>query len=239
MVKQVVEPPMNQYLPSKTAIKIVVIDGHELCLHGFIEVLRRHYSNAEIITIQTAQNALNQVAKSQPNLVVMELALAEKPGLMMRTDTGIQLLRHFLQNYPHLNILVHSAHLRTLVRINPEEINGHQGGFIVADKSLSSYEILMRVNWGLQGLTHTKDIKQISCGLEVNPTWVDVLTLAFQEGLQDKAIAERICVSERMVRHYWDKLQDALGIDGKKLKIQGKNLRILTGNRAREVGLID
>jgi DNA-binding NarL/FixJ family response regulator len=62
-----------------------------------------------------------------------------------------------------------------------------------------------------------------------------VLTLAFNEGLQDKAIAERMCVSERMVRHYWSKLQDALHVYPE----DGKNIRIQTEMQAREEGLID
>jgi DNA-binding NarL/FixJ family response regulator len=66
-----------------------------------------------------------------------------------------------------------------------------------------------------------------------------LLNLAFQEGLQDKVIAQHIFVSERMVRHYWDRLQTALGMDGDELRRQGKNLRIITQIRAREVGLID
>ncbi|MFH7028827.1 MAG: hypothetical protein ACHBN1_26400 [Heteroscytonema crispum UTEX LB 1556] len=42
-----------------------------------------------------------------------------------------------------------------------------------------------------------------------------------------------------MVRHYWDRVQEALGIDCEELKNQGKNLRIVTQIRAREAGLID
>ncbi len=68
---------------------------------------------------------------------------------------------------------------------------------------------------------------------------MNLLTLAYQEGLQDKAIAQHISVSERMVRHYWLHLQEALGIDSEELKNQGKNLRIITRIRAREIGLID
>ena len=61
------------------------------------------------------------------------------------------------------------------------------------------------------------------------------LTLAFEEGLQDKAIAESMSISERMVRHYWSKLQDALNIYPE----EGKNIRIQTEMRARAEGLID
>ncbi|GAA6615139.1 cysteine peptidase family C39 domain-containing protein [Scytonema sp. NUACC26] len=130
--------------------------------------------------------------------------------------------------------VVQSAHARTLVRIRPD-IDTHKGGFTVADKSLSSKEMLIRVDWALQGLTHTKDIKGIHGGLEIKPEWLKVLTLAFEQGLQDKALAEKMCVSERMVRHYWNKLQDALNVYPE----EGKNIRIQTEMRAREEGLID
>jgi hypothetical protein len=38
-----------------------------------------------------------------------------------------------------------------------------------------------------------------------------------------------------MVRHYWNKVQDALGV----YPDEGKNIRIQTQIRAREEGLID
>jgi len=62
-----------------------------------------------------------------------------------------------------------------------------------------------------------------------------LLRLAFEEGLQDKAIAQKMNIAERTVRHYWTKLQDVLEIYPE----DSKNLRILTLKRAREEGLID
>lgn len=225
---------ISQERSEQTRLKLLVIDDHELVLGGTLDVLRRQYPDAEILTAQNAQNALEQVERFQPDLVVMDLSIPEEPRASARTDTGIQLIRTLMKTYPTLNLVVQSAHVRTLVRIRPE-IDAHKGGFTVADKSLSSQEMLTRVNWALQGLTHTKDIKGMSSGLEVKPEWFTVLTLAFQEGLQDKTIAERMCVSERMVRHYWTKVQDVLGIYPE----EGKNIRIQTELRAREEGLID
>jgi DNA-binding NarL/FixJ family response regulator len=72
-------------------------------------------------------------------------------------------------------------------------------------------------------------------GLEVKPEWLQVLQLAFQQGLQDKAIADQMKVSERTVRHYWSKVQDVLAV----YPDPGKNIRIQTEIRAREEGLID
>ncbi|MEI2579175.1 response regulator transcription factor [Scytonema sp. PRP1] len=225
---------MRQTLSGKALLKILVIDDHESVLGGTIDVLRKQYPDAELITALTAKNALNQVMNSQPDLVVMDLSIPENTGIMARPDTGVQLLRTFMKEFPNLNIVVQSAHVRTIVRIRPD-IDAHKGGFTVADKSLSSQEMLTRVDWALQGLTHTKDIKGIHSGLEVKPEWLRVLSLAFEEGLQDKAIAERMCVSERMVRHYWSKLQDALNV----YPDDGKNIRIQTEMIAREEGLID
>ncbi len=225
---------VSQQYPELASLKILLIDDHELVLGGTLDVLQQQYPGAEIVTVQNARNALEEVEKFQPDLVVMDLSIPDKPGVEARTDTGIQLLKTLIKNYPALNLVVQSAHVRTLVRIRLE-IDAHKGGFTVADKSLTSKDMLTRVNWALQGLTHTKDIKGMHSGLEVKPEWLTVLTLAFEEGLQDKAIAERMCVSERMVRHYWSKVQDVLDVYPE----EGKNIRIQTEMRAREEGLID
>ncbi|QDL12230.1 DNA-binding response regulator [Brasilonema octagenarum UFV-E1] len=225
---------MTQALIEQALLKILVVDDHESVLGGTIWVLNTKYPDAEIITAQTAETVLNVVNSLQPDLVVMDLSIPESLGMIARPDTGLQLLRNLMTNYPTLNLVVQSAHVKTLVRIRPE-IDAHKGGFTIADKSLSSKEMLTRVDWALQGLTHTKDIKGTFVGLEVKREWLQVLRLAFEEGLQDKAIAERLCVSERMVRHYWSKLQDALGVYPE----EGKNIRIQTEMRAREEGFID
>ena len=225
---------INQTLAAKPLLKIMVIDDHESVLGGTIATLGRHYPDAQLMTALTANNVLNQLDSLQPDLLVMDLSIPDSPGMTAQPNVGLQLLKNVMKRYPDLNLVVQSAHVRTLIRIRLD-IDSHRGGFTVADKSLTSKEMLTKVDWAIQGLTHTKDIKGIHLGLEVRPEWLQVLTLAFQEGLQDKAIAERICVSERMVRHYWSKLQDALEVYPE----DGKNIRIQTQMRAREQGLID
>ena len=189
----------------------------------------------------TAANAidfLNQLSIYQPDLVVMDISIAEKSGEIPSVNTGIQLLKKIMLNYPQLNIVVQSSHIKKLVRIKPE-IDACCGGFTVADKSLSTAEFLLRIDWSLQGFVHVKDIPYLKGASQVKPEWMRLLDLAFREGLQDRIIARHICVSERMVRHYWERVQEALGLDCDELKNQGKNLRIVTQIRAREVGLID
>lgn len=225
---------MQQIPSEKSCLKFIVIDDHESVLNGTVEILRKNYPSAEFNTATNASYAFEQVINYQPDLLVMDLSIPEKPEMTAKVDTGIQLLKVLMENYSHLNLVVQSAHVKTLIRIRPY-IDNHKGGFTVADKSLSTQEMLTRVDWALQGLTHTKDIKGIHSGLEVKPEWLKVLELAFEEGLQDKVIAKNMCISERMVRHYWSKLQDALSIYPE----EGKNIRIQTEIKARAEGLID
>jgi DNA-binding NarL/FixJ family response regulator len=221
---------MHQSQPEK--LKILIVDDHELVLGGTLGVLKQQYPDADIVTAQTAQEALQQVKYRQPDVAIVDLSMPEAAGGTAQTDTGIQLLKTLMEQFPTLNIVVQSAHARSLVRLKGE-ISSHEGGFTVADKSLPKKEMLIKVDWALQGVFYTP--KEMRHGLEVKSEWLEVLRLAFQEGLQDKAIAEKMNVAERTVRHYWTKIQDVLDV----YPDTGKNIRVQTGLRAREEGLID
>jgi DNA-binding NarL/FixJ family response regulator len=223
---------MSKPLNQTKAKTFLVIDDHEMVLSGTVSVLEQHYPNAQVLIARTAAEAIRLVESHAPDLAVVDLAMPEAAGASARTDTGIQLLDTLMEKYPSLNIVVQSAHVRALVRLK-FAINAHEGGFTVADKSLSMQEMLTKVDWALQGLIYTP--KELRSGLEMKPEWLKVLQLAFQKGLQDKAIAERMNVSERSVRHYWSKIQDALEV----YPDEGLNIRIQTEIRAREEGLID
>ena len=231
---------MGLPMAASESLKILVIDDHEVVLGGTIDLLKRQYPHANILTAQTVDEAKQQlqVHRSQlPDLVVLDLSLPDKPGSIAQAESGIRLLKTLMQDHPTLNLTVQSTHVKALVRIKPD-IDKHGGGFTVADKSLSSKEMLHRVDWALNGITHTKDIRRGKM-LEIKPDWLNVLKLAFYEGLQDRAIAERMNVSERTVRHYWTKIQDLLDVYPEEDKQDGKNIRIQTEIRAREEGLID
>ncbi|WP_287266015.1 response regulator transcription factor [Moorena sp. SIO3A2] len=223
---------MTQDLPKSRKRKLLVVDDHELMLGGIIDTLRRKYPEAEILTAQTFQSALEQLERFQLDLVIVDLSIPEDSENTAKIDTGIKLLQTVMKQYPNLNLVVLSTYLKALVRIK-DEIDEHKGGFTVVDKGFSGQVMLTRVDWALQGLTHTKDLNMLKG--EVKPEWLELLTLAFHEELQDKAIAGRMHKSERTVVHYWTKIRDVLGVypEG------GKNLRIQTEMRAREEGFID
>lgn len=226
---------MSRDLAKQGKQQILVVDDHQLILSGSLRILEQKYADAQIFQAETAQEALDMVASSEFDLVVVDLSIPQESGVTAQVDTGIQLLKTLMKKYPALNIVVQSSYIKALVRIK-HEIDEHQGGFVIANKGLSEKEILNRVDLALQGITHTKDIKT---ALEFKPEWLEVLKLAFEEGLQDKVIADRMHIHERTVRSYWTKIQDVLGVYPDDCKQEGKNMRIQTTIRAREEGLID
>ncbi|MDZ8189179.1 MAG: response regulator transcription factor [Nostoc sp. ChiSLP02] len=216
-------------------LHILIVDDHQLILAGTFDVLNRNYPQAKILKVQTAQETLSLVRSHPFDLIVMDLSIPYQQGETAEIDTGIKLLQTLLKEYPDRNFMVQTSYVKALIRIK-HEIDNHQAGFAIADKGLPESEMLIRVNLALQGATHTKDIK---AGIELKPEWLEVLRLAFEESLTDKAIAERMYKSERAVRTYWTKIQDVLGVYPEDCKQSGKNMRIQTEARSREEGLID
>lgn len=222
---------MNLPVTKQNKQKILVIDDQELILHATVNILKQQYPEADITQAKTTREALNRAASIKYDLAIVDLVMPENLGETPRTDIGIQLLKTLMRQYPILNIVVQTAHPHTLVRLKGA-ISNHEAGFTVADKSLPMQEMLTKVDWAFKGLICTP--KEIRSGLEVKPEWLDVLRLAFHEGLQDMTIAKRMNVAERTVRHYWTKIYDVLRV----YPDEGKNLRIQTEIRAREEGLI-
>jgi DNA-binding NarL/FixJ family response regulator len=223
---------MYQPIANQNKQKILVVDDHESVLYATIAVLKKQYPQANIFQAQTIQSTLNQAEIGKLDLIIVDLGIPEKIGETAQTDNGIQLLKKLMRQHPTLNIVVQTAHPHRLVRLKSAIIN-HEGGFTVADKSLPLGEMLTKVDWSLKGVNCTP--REIRSGLELKPEWLEVLQLAFKEGLQDIAIAHRMSISERTVRHYWTKIYDVLGVYPE----EGKNLRIQTEIRARQEGLID
>ena len=214
-----------------TPITILIVDDHQLMLKGTMDLVQEHFPEAQIASAQTAEDAIALIQNQVFDLVMLDLSIPQAVGTPAHTDHGLGLLQQVMADYPHLNLVIQSSTIKALIRLMPE-IDRHQGGFTTADKGLPIETLLTRMDWSRQGLSYTKDLQM---DLEVKPEWLEVLNLAFNEGLQDKAIAQHLYKSERMVRHYWAKIQDALGVYPE----PGKSIRMLTQIRARELGLID
>jgi DNA-binding NarL/FixJ family response regulator len=212
-------------------MNILIIDDHPLMLSSIKLLVQAQFPSSEITTVATAVNAIAELAAPNKNwkLVLADLSIPHQSGDIAKSETGVDLLREIVKLYPDLNLMIYSSSVKVLVQLK-YQIDNHQGGFTIADKALESSEVQRRMQYAIEGITLTKEIRK---GLELKPEWLGTLQLAAQ-GLQDKAISEELNVTERAVRHYWTKLQDVLEVYNDNV-----NLRVLTLKKAREAGLID
>jgi DNA-binding NarL/FixJ family response regulator len=219
-------------------MNILIIDDHPLMLSSIKTLVQEQLPLAEILTASDSSSAQEKLKSSNIDwqLVIADLSIPLSEKESAKSENGLELLREIMRLYPELNLMVYSSNIKVLVQLK-HQIDHHQGGFTIADKILSATEVKRRMQYAADGITFTKEIRK---GLELKPEWLSTLQLA-DTGLQDKAISEKINVTERAVRHYWTKLQDALEIYGKSdVNSDDKmNLRVLTLKKAREAGLID
>jgi DNA-binding NarL/FixJ family response regulator len=219
-------------------MNILIIDDHPLMLSSIKTLVQEQFPLAAITTASTSNSAQEKLKASNINwqLVLADLSIPISEQESAKSENGLELLREMMRLYPELNLMVYSSNIKVLVQLK-HQIDNHQGGFTIADKILDATEVQRRMQYAADGITFTKEIRK---GLELKPEWLSTLQLA-DAGLQDKAISEKINVTERAVRHYWTKLQDALEIYGKSdTKSDDRmNLRVLTLKKAREAGLID
>lgn len=210
-----------------------VIDDHPVVKEMTIASLKQKYQGAEVFEAQTAVEAREKLQNVQPDAVIVDLSIPETLGETSQAEIGINLLKTFLKTYPEYNFIVQSAYSQALIRIKPL-IDQHQGGFTVIDKGDPISKMLASV---AQSLERNVSIPRQVRGsiIEIKPEWLQVLTLAFQESMTDKAISQEMNIAERTVRAYWSKLYDALEI----FPEEGRSNRLQTEKKAREKGLID
>lgn len=224
--------PMTSRETEPVKQKFLVVDDHEAILEGTIPALKGKYPDAEIFTAQDAQTAYRQVERYHPDLVIVDLCIPEKPHANAQAEVGIQLLKTLIESAPAPNLVVLSTNVKPLVRLKPM-INAYEGGFAAMDKSLPIKEMLKLIDLALRGSIYLPS--ELRSRPEFDRKWIEVLTLKFQEGLTDKAIAQRMNVSDRTIRNYWIRLQDSLGVYDE----PGKELRIQIEIAARKIGLIN
>lgn len=233
MISDSISPFTNRFMKSEiTALRrFLVIDDHEAILEGTVPALQTKYPTVEILTAKCQQEAEQRVQQYRPEFVIVDLSLPESPATAPATEVGIQLLELLMHSNPAPNIMVLSTNIKPLVRLK-SAINGYEGGFVALDKSLPIREMLKYVDLALRGSVYLPS--EVRSRPEFDRRWLEVLTLKYQEGLSDRAIAERMGISDRTIRNYWVRIQDALNV----YDHPHQDLRIQIQMAARKAGLI-
>ncbi len=211
----------------------LVVDDHEAVLQGTVPALQKAYPWADIFTTQDYESAMQMMAKVQPELMVVDLSIPERAGEMATPDVGLRLVETLLTSKLAPNIAVLSTDINPLVRLKAIiKVSGYEGGFAAMDKSLPLQEMLNYVDFAMRGSVYLP--QKVKSRPEFHPKWLELLQLRFQEGLTDKAVAKRMGTSDRTIRNYWVRIQDALLIGDE----PDKDLKVQIEIEARKIGLI-
>jgi DNA-binding NarL/FixJ family response regulator len=211
--------------------RFLVIDDHEAILEGTVPALQTKYPMVEILTAKCQREAEQRVEKYSPELAIVDLSIPESPNAIASTEVGIRLLESLMHTHPAPNIMVLSTNIKPLVRLKPA-IHIYEGGFVALDKSLPLREMLEYVDLALRGSVYLPS--KVRSRPEFDRRWLEVLMLKYQDGLSDKAIAEHLGISDRTIRNYWVRIQDALSVADH----PNQDLRIQIQIAARKAGLI-
>ena len=223
----------------ETVRPFLVVDDHDVVRKCLLPLIATGYPQAEILVATDCQEAITQLEKHSPSLVLTDIYLPNVLGEMACYETGIQLLRHTMAQQPAANILVFGTSVKPLVRLSAE-IYHYPAGFTALDKVEPIERILKMVDLALRGSIYLPTEVRWQGGkddsrLGLKAQWLALLTYKFQAGLSDRAIAERMGISTRTVRSYWLRLQDSLGV----FDDPDKDLRVQIEHAARRAGLID
>lgn len=198
------------------AIRLVLVDDHPIVLQGLQNLFERHGDFEVVSCCRDGAAALNAVGKYQPDVVVMDLRM---PGV-----SGIDVLRK-------LSVAgsgCRSVLLTAIVRDDEvmEAVKLGVRGIVLKESSPDVLvDCVRRVNRGEQWIereTVTRAFQHVldreaaerEAGETLTPREIEVVRMVSQ-GLRNRAIAERLCISEGTVKVHLHNVYEKLGIDGR------------------------
>ena len=209
----------------------LIVDDHEAILEGTIPAIQQAYPDVNVVSAQHIAAAEDQLALYSPELVIVDLSLPEKANTIASPEVGIQFLIRLMESELSPNIVVLSTNVQPVIQLKPM-INTYEGGFAVMDKSMPIQDMLRSINMSLRGSIYLPPA--VRARPEFDRKWIQVLKLKYQEGYSDKAIAKKMDITDRTVRNYWIRIQDALRV----YEDPEKDLRVEVQIAARKAGFI-
>ena len=216
--------------------KILIVDDHDAVMAGLIPPLNKTFPQATILKAQSRQQA-ERTLSSHPDLMlaIVDLSLPIQSGEPAKAEVGFDLVSNLLDSTNAPNILVLSTNPKPLIRLK-SKINNYEGGFAIADKVYSVNQIMDIARMAVRGAIYwSRALTNMGLAKELERLWLEVAKLKFQQGLNDRAIAEHLQVSDRTVRNYWLRMQDALGIPDD----PQHDTRVKIMLRLKELGVLD
>lgn len=195
------------------SINVFVVDDHELVRRGLIDLISAENDLAVIGQAGSVKEALEEIAKAQPDVAVLDVRLPD--------GNGIELCREIRSIYPNMQVLM-------LTSFSDDEallgaILGGASGFVIKDiKNLALLDAIRKVAQG-KSLLESATVAKVRDRLrESSSPAGGISELTAQErkvlehigqGLTNRQIANSMFLAEKTVKNYVSSLLAKLSLE--------------------------
>jgi DNA-binding NarL/FixJ family response regulator len=178
----------------RMAIRLVLVDDHPIVLQGLQQLFERHDDFEVMSCCPDGSSALEAVEKYQPDVLVMDLRM---PGL-----SGIDVLRALFARQSRCRTVLLTAIVRDAEVMEAVKLGVR--GIVLKESSVT--RALQRVL--------DRESAEREAGETLTPREIEIVRMVAR-GLRNKAIAERLSISEGTVKVHLHNVYEKLGVDGR------------------------
>jgi DNA-binding NarL/FixJ family response regulator len=211
------------------AIRVALVDDHQIVLHGLRQLFERHDEFEVVCCCSDASTAIDTVIALRPDVLVLDLRMPEQSGL--------DVLRALAERGTATRSVLLTAAIKDEEVLEAVKI-GAMGLVLKESAPEVLLECVRSVHRGESWIERETVTRALRTALDreaaarrgdeaLTPREIEIVRMVAQ-GLRNKAIAERLAISEGTVKVHLHNIYEKFGVDGR--------LELLL--RAQQQGLI-
>jgi DNA-binding NarL/FixJ family response regulator len=196
------------------SVRLILVDDHPIVLDGLQQLLQRQPDFSVIAACSNADAAMAAIRAGRPDVLVLDLRM---PGV-----NGLEFLRRLADadlscRSVLLTAAIEDAEVTEAVRLGVS-------GLVMKDSTPDTLvQCVRKVHDGGQWLDHEIVNRAFKSQLDreaavrdttLTPREIEIVRMV-AEGLRNKAIAERLSISEGTVKVHLHNIYEKLGVDGR------------------------
>jgi DNA-binding NarL/FixJ family response regulator len=196
------------------AIRVVLVDDHQIVLHGLRQLFDRHDDFRVVAACSDGPSAVTAVAEHDPDVLVLDLRMPQHSGLdVLRTLAG----KHERCRRVLLTAAIRDDEVMEAIKL------GVTGLVLKESAPEVLLECVRAVHAGRQWIERDTVTRALQSAIArdsgkaadaLTPRELEIVRMVAQ-GLRNKAIAERLSISEGTVKVHLHNIYEKLGVDGR------------------------
>jgi DNA-binding NarL/FixJ family response regulator len=197
-------------------IRLVLADDHPIVLHGLEQLFARHDDFAVVAACGDGASAIDAVRQHHPDVLVLDLRMAPASGL--------DVLRSIAREGLSCRAVLLTAAISDAEVVQAMQLGAM--GVVMKEASPDSLlDCIRRVHRGEQCVEReivatafqtvlTREAAASAAKATLTPRELEIVRMV-AHGLRNRAIAERLAISEGTVKVHLHNIYEKLGIDGR------------------------